>query len=284
MSTENVEMDNRSRIFCDLFMKANDYFDNNEFEESRRIFSLLLDYADLSDYHRAGCHRILSLGEDNFLWHAERAVDLYENLFVVRPGSSYTGEFPPTEKAIRAQNILLGLAKESLESARKDTAEIKADYEAQHRAFLTNHGRKPTDEELVLAHHRRYNQHQLDSNAEFEEKYQKCLQAGNEEEGDDEDDEVEEDEDEDDEVEEDEDEDDEDEGDADKGDSKEPKDNEESHDSDLDVGERLLDLPYDSPTPDASSQAQQSSAANPPNKPSNLQRELMAWESEAGDG
>ncbi|THY58151.1 hypothetical protein D6C97_04518 [Aureobasidium pullulans] len=148
MSTENVEMDNRSRIFCDLFMKANDYFDNNEFEESRRIFSLLLDYADLSDYHRAGCHRILSLGEDNFLWHAERAVDLYENLFVVRPGSSYTGEFPPTEKAIRAQNILLGLAKESLESARKDTAEIKADYEAQHRAFLTNHGRKPTDEEL----------------------------------------------------------------------------------------------------------------------------------------
>ncbi|THZ96130.1 hypothetical protein D6C82_07253 [Aureobasidium pullulans] len=176
MSTENVEMDNRSRIFCDLFMKANDYFDNNEFEESYRIFSLLLDYADLSDYHRAGCHRILSLGEDNFLWHAERAVDLYENLFVVRPGSSYTGEFPPTEKAIRAQNILLGLAKESLESARKDTAEIKADYEAQHRAFLTNHGRKPTDEEL------------------------------------------------------------------------------------------------------------QSSAANSPKKPSNLQRELMAWESEAGDG
>ncbi|THX04774.1 hypothetical protein D6D17_05466 [Aureobasidium pullulans] len=274
MSTENVEMDNRSRIFCDLFMKANDYFDNNEFEESYRIFSLLLDYADLSDYHRAGCHRILSLGEDNFLWHAERAVDLYENLFVVRPGSSYTGEFPPTEKAIRAQNILLGLAKESLESARKDTAEIKADYEAQHRAFLTNHGRKPTDEELVLAHHRRYNQHQLDFNAEFEEKYQKCLQAGNEEEGDDEDDE----------VEEDEDEDDEDEGDADKGDSKEPKDKEESHDSDLDVGERLLDLPYDSPTPDASSQAQQSSAANSPKKPSNLQRELMAWESEAGDG
>ncbi|THW73641.1 hypothetical protein D6D19_05486 [Aureobasidium pullulans] len=176
MCTENVEMDNRSRIFCDLFMKANDYFDNNEFEESRRIFSLLLDYADLSDYHRAGCHRILSLGEDNFLWHAERAVDLYENLFVVRPGSSYTGEFPPTDKAIRAQNILLGLAKESLESARKDTAEIKADYEAQHRAFLANHGRKPTDEEL------------------------------------------------------------------------------------------------------------QSSAANSPNKPSNLQRELMAWESEAGDG
>lgn len=168
----------------------------------------------------------------------------------------------------------LGLAKESLESARKDTAEIEADYEAQHRAFLTNHGRKPTDEELVLAHHRRYNQHQLDFNAEFEEKYQECLQAGNEEECDDEDDE----------VEEDEDEDDEDEGDADKGDSKEPKDKEESHDSDSDVGERLLDLPYDSPTPDASSQAQQSSAANSPNKPSNLQRELMAWESEAGDG
>ncbi|THX13825.1 hypothetical protein D6D13_03419 [Aureobasidium pullulans] len=259
MSTENVEMnvemDNRSRIFCDLFMKANDHFDNNEFEESYRIFSLLLDYADLSDYHRADCHRILSLGEDNFLWHAERAVDLYENLFVVRPGSSYTGEFPPTEKAIRAQNILLGLAKESLESARKDTAEIKADYEAQHRAFLTNHGRKPTDEEI-------------------RGEVPKCLQAGNEEEGDDEDDE----------VEEDEDEDDEDEGDADKCDSKEPKDKEESHDSDLDVGERLLDLPYDSPTPDASSQAQQSSAANSPNKPSNLQRELMAWESEAGDG
>ncbi|THX36287.1 hypothetical protein D6D10_06807 [Aureobasidium pullulans] len=267
MSTENVEMDNRSRIFCDLFMKANDYFDNNEFEESRRIFSLLLDYADLSDYHRAGCHRILSLGEDNFLWHAERAVDLYENLFVVRPGSSYTGEFPPTEKAIRAQNILLGLAKESLESARKDTAEIKADYEAQHRAFLTNHGRKPTDEELVLAHHRRYNQHQLDFNAEFEEKYQECLQAGNEEEGDDEDDE---------------DKDDDDEGDNDKGDSKEPKDKAESHDSDSDVGERLLDLPYDSPTPDASSQPKPSSAANLP-KRSNIQRELIAWELEAGD-
>ncbi|THZ02347.1 hypothetical protein D6C92_00625 [Aureobasidium pullulans] len=277
MSTENVEMDNRSRIFCDLFMKANDHFDNNEFEESYRIFSLLLDYADLSDYHRAGCHRILSLGEDNFLWHAERAVDLYENLFVVRPGSSYTGEFPPTEKAIRAQNILLGLAKESLESARKDTAEIKADYEAQHRAFLTNHGRKPTDEELVLAHHRRYNQHQLNFNAEFEEKYQECLQAGNEEECDDEDDEDEEDEDEGDA-----DEGDADKGDAEKGDYKEPKDKKESHDSDSDVGERLLDLPYDSPTPDASSQPKPSSAANLP-KRSNIQRELIAWESEAGD-
>ncbi|KAG2165928.1 hypothetical protein JADG_005667 [Aureobasidium aubasidani] len=174
---------------------------------------------------------------------------------------------PPTEKAIRAQNILLGLAKESLESARKDTAEIKADYEAQHRAFLTNHGRKPTDEELVLAHHRRYNQHQLNFNAEFEEKYQECLQAGNEEECDDEDDEDDEDEDE---------------GDADKGDYKEPKDKEESHDSDSDVGERLLDLPYDSPTPDASSQPKPSSAANLP-KRSNIQRELIAWESEAGD-
>ena len=61
------ELSARGRIFDGLFERANDHFDRDEFDESERLCHLLLDYPDLGDYHKAGCHRILSLGEDNFL-------------------------------------------------------------------------------------------------------------------------------------------------------------------------------------------------------------------------
>ena len=60
------ELSARGRIFDGLFERAN-HFDRDEFYESERLCHHLLDYPDLGDYHKAGCHRILSLGEDNFL-------------------------------------------------------------------------------------------------------------------------------------------------------------------------------------------------------------------------
>lgn len=51
----------------DIFNKASKLFDDGEFEDSETLCRQLLTYADLGDYHKAGCHRILSLGDDNYL-------------------------------------------------------------------------------------------------------------------------------------------------------------------------------------------------------------------------
>lgn len=57
----------REHVFRSLFKKASDSFDAEDFEESERLCHLLLSYTDLSTFHKAGCHRILSLGDSDFL-------------------------------------------------------------------------------------------------------------------------------------------------------------------------------------------------------------------------
>ncbi|THY30942.1 hypothetical protein D6D01_03063 [Aureobasidium pullulans] len=145
MAPTTYEPTARGRIFDGLFERANDHFD------------------------RAGCQRILSHGEDNFLWHAEQAVELYENLFTIRPGEDPS---QPSQKC-PAQ-------------ARKDNDDLQVDYKFQHHAFLQKHGRKPTREELIVAHRLRYNMQQLDFAVTFEDRYEECLQPSMED-GDDED-------------------------------------------------------------------------------------------------
>lgn len=57
----------REHVFRSLFKRASDSFDAEDFEESERLCRLLLGYTDLSTFHKAGCHRILSLGDRDFL-------------------------------------------------------------------------------------------------------------------------------------------------------------------------------------------------------------------------
>lgn len=130
--------------------------------------------------------------------------------------------------------------------------EIEADYRDQLRHFKQVHGREPTDEELILAHHSRYNKHQLDFMEELEEKYQECMQNPDME-------------------------------DSDGGDAEDAEDSSESisvkgekmssekdKESEVDAGDPLPDLTFDFDlaTPPASSQPQplsqsQSDAASP---------------------
>lgn len=60
-------MSARGRALSDLYDEANRLFEQRRYPECERICHLLLSYADLSDYHKAGCHSILSLGSDNFV-------------------------------------------------------------------------------------------------------------------------------------------------------------------------------------------------------------------------
>jgi hypothetical protein len=57
----------REDVFRNIFKRASHHFDKTEFDQSERLCHVLLSYPDLSDYHQAGCHRILSLGDTNFL-------------------------------------------------------------------------------------------------------------------------------------------------------------------------------------------------------------------------
>jgi hypothetical protein len=57
----------REFVFRSLFKRASDSFDAEAYEESERLCRLLLTYTDISTYHKAGCHRILSLGDEDFL-------------------------------------------------------------------------------------------------------------------------------------------------------------------------------------------------------------------------
>jgi hypothetical protein len=62
----NYELSARGKIFADMFTRANDHLDRDEWGESKHLCHLLLDYPNLSDYHKAGCHRISSFGDDDF--------------------------------------------------------------------------------------------------------------------------------------------------------------------------------------------------------------------------
>lgn len=62
------ETSHREYVFRSLFKRASDSFDVEDYEESERLCRLLLNYTDLSIFHKAGCHRMLSLGDKDFLY------------------------------------------------------------------------------------------------------------------------------------------------------------------------------------------------------------------------
>ena len=150
---------------------------------------------------------------------------------------SYSGKVPPTQAELDAQQTLLNLAKKCLAQASKDHNDLQVDYKFQHHAFEQKHWRKPTREELIVAHHLRHNKQQVDFVVTFEDRHVECLQPSMED-GDDEDG------------------DDEDEG------SQNAVNDEDDDKLDSDGGDPLPELNYDFdlPTPEASSQPEPSSS------------------------
>ncbi|TIA47180.1 hypothetical protein D6C79_04778 [Aureobasidium pullulans] len=105
----------RECVFRSLFKKASDAFDAEDFEESERLCHLLLTYDDLSMYHKAGCHRILSLGNTDFLWHAEQTIKLYKQLFY--PDGRPSGEHILSDSQVRIRDDILEHAYRNLVQA-----------------------------------------------------------------------------------------------------------------------------------------------------------------------
>ena len=76
---------------------------------------------------------------------------LYESLYVIRPGGSYDGSWNPSAKDRASQAELLQQAKDLLERARNDEADIDADYNRQMKKYIDLNGSKPTNKQLVEA-------------------------------------------------------------------------------------------------------------------------------------
>ncbi|KAI5198342.1 hypothetical protein E4T38_07532 [Aureobasidium subglaciale] len=148
----------REHVFRSLFKRASDSFDSEDFEESERLCRLLLNYADLSIYHQAGCHRILSLGDENFLWHAEQAVNLYEQLFY--PDGEALADHLLSDVQVRKRNDILQHAYSNLAQAEQDHFEIRCDYMERYDRFKAIFGCTPAKSDVsaicLYRHSQRY--------------------------------------------------------------------------------------------------------------------------------
>ncbi|THZ75167.1 hypothetical protein D6C85_03026 [Aureobasidium pullulans] len=139
----------RECVFRSLFKKASDAFDAEDFEESERLCHLLLTYDDLSMYHKAGCHRILSLGNTDFLWHAEQTIKLYKQLFY--PDGRPSGEHILSDSQVRIRDDILEHAYRNLVQAERDHVEIRCDYTERSVRFRTIYGCEPTEKDVSRA-------------------------------------------------------------------------------------------------------------------------------------
>ncbi|KAI5251066.1 hypothetical protein E4T42_04634 [Aureobasidium subglaciale] len=168
----------REHVFRSLFKRASDSFDSEDFEESERLCRLLLNYADLSIYHQAGCHRILSLGDENFLWadasanhnqswHAEQAVNLYEQLFY--PDGEALADHLLSDVQVRKRNDILQHAYSNLAQAERDHVEIRCDYMERYDRFKAIFGCTPAKSdvsEICLYRHSQSYRLAIDGNLE----------------------------------------------------------------------------------------------------------------------
>ncbi|KAG9661896.1 hypothetical protein KCU95_g6266, partial [Aureobasidium melanogenum] len=139
----------REYVFRSLFKRASDSFDTEDYEESERLCRLLLTYTDLSTFHKAGCHRMLSLGDKDFLWHAEQALNLYQQLFY--PDGESTGDHLLSDSQLEARNNILEDARRNLCQAEKDHVEIECDYAERIERFRAIYGCEPTAKDVSRA-------------------------------------------------------------------------------------------------------------------------------------
>jgi len=123
--------------------------DDDAVSEAYNICTQLLVHAELGDVPRAGCHLILAHSNLDFVYHARTARDLYENLYTVRPGSSYDGSFTPSIAGRAKQRKLLDQAKTLVALAERDEKAIQKDYDKQVTKFRDYYKRDPTAAELI---------------------------------------------------------------------------------------------------------------------------------------
>ncbi|KAH0338981.1 hypothetical protein KCU81_g7361, partial [Aureobasidium melanogenum] len=139
----------REYVFRSLFKKASDSFDAENYDESERLCRLLLTYTDLSTFHKAGCHRMLSLGDQDFLWHAEQALELYQHLFY--PNGESTGDYLLSDSQLEARNNILEDARRNLSQAEQDHVEIQCDFAERVERFRAIYGYEPTAKDVSRA-------------------------------------------------------------------------------------------------------------------------------------
>ena len=126
------DLDPVARVVESLFIQAWNLFEQSKFDEVSACLSLSI-YSSTDTYisqantlsenllleprigplHRAGLHVILAHSPDDYLWHADEAVRMYENM--------YTDDMPPPTPE-QAANI-----KELLENAKSIQARARID-------------------------------------------------------------------------------------------------------------------------------------------------------------
>jgi hypothetical protein len=142
------DLDPVAQVLESLFIQAWNLFEESKFDEaSTRLLSSI--YSKTNTYtpqantlsqkllleprmgrlHRAGLHVILAHSPDDYVWHADEAVQMYENM--------YTNEMPPPT-AEQAEDI-----KELLENAKSVQVKARIDSEALKK-------KRPTKEEERL--------------------------------------------------------------------------------------------------------------------------------------
>lgn len=83
------------------------------------------------------------------MYHARTARDLYENLYEVRPGSSYDGSFTPSVAGRAKQRKLLAQAEALVALAERDEKAIQKHYDKQVTKFRNHYKRDPTAAEVM---------------------------------------------------------------------------------------------------------------------------------------
>lgn len=130
------------------------------------ITRMLLQDPQLGDLPKTSCHYLLAHSSQDCVygpahclqtaltlhsWHAERAVDLYNHLYELRPGSSFSGRYVPGTKALSRQRVYVDHTEKLLKRLKENDAEIEANYKSQMDAYVAHYGHRPTDEQLVDA-------------------------------------------------------------------------------------------------------------------------------------
>jgi len=128
-----------------LFIRAWSLHKNNQNVEAERLAHMLVLEPRASKLHQAGCHLILACGTNNYVFHAEKALRLYQDL--------YHGTTPTPEQAESKQE-LVEQAERILERARNDEQEIEDEYKQR----LTTLKQQPSYDKKIASEATHYDQ------------------------------------------------------------------------------------------------------------------------------
>ncbi|TKX26397.1 hypothetical protein C1H76_1359 [Elsinoe australis] len=145
-ATRQYSLKSRGSMFDMLHGRACAMAERGDQDGCNDICRLLLEHNDLDNDYKARCHLFLGQGQDDYLWHAQQAVSLYENLIMNPRGTMGTKATP--SNAVRDQIALLIQARTNLHHAEEDYEVVRANYERQAQDFRNYYQRNPTEDEL----------------------------------------------------------------------------------------------------------------------------------------